>query len=251
MVSCEDTDRLVTAYLDAEVSSEQRRGIEEHLAACPPCARRARVEGTARRVLMVRAESLSVRAPAGLRERCTALAPGPARSRWRAVPAWRRMSLATASLAVLVLAGALVYGVAAHSATLLAAELTLDHMKCFALFEPRGAHADPAAVAGQLEKDYGWHLAVPGSLPSERLTLLGARRCFSTDGSVAHVLYRHDGHPVSLFMMPRTTRDPARVAMGGRVTQIWSRGDVTYVLLGDESDRDMPAVATYFQSARF
>jgi anti-sigma factor (TIGR02949 family) len=248
MVSCQDVDRLMTEYLDAEVSGEQRRGIEDHLSACPPCSRRARAEATARRVVMVRAARLSPPAPALLRERCAALAPKPARSRWFARPFAGRLGLASASAAALAVA-ALTYGIVSHSPTLLAAELTLDHVKCFALFEPRASRADPEEVARQLTADYGWHLRVPDGLPREHLALLGARRCLSTDGQVAHVLYRHAGRPVSLFMMPRTSRPEARVALAGRVATIWSHGNTTYVLLGDEGEREMQPIADHFRTA--
>jgi anti-sigma factor RsiW len=143
------------------------------------------------------------------------------------------------------------HGIVTHSPTLLVAELTLDHLKSFALFEPRATQADPSAVASGLQANYGWQFDVPGSLPREHLTLLGARRCFSTDGQVAHVMYRHDGRPVSLFMMPRASRAAARVAVPGHVARIWSRAATTYVLLGSESEPELQAVATYFQSGRF
>jgi anti-sigma factor RsiW len=164
---------------------------------------------------------------------------------------WRVVGLATSSLIVVGLAATMAHGIVTHSPTLLVAELTLDHLKCFALFEPRATQVDPSAVASGLQADYGWQLDVPGSLPREHLTLLGARRCFSTDGQVAHVMYRHDGRPVSLFMMPRTSREAARVAVAGHVARIWSRASTTYVLLGSESEPELQAVATYFQSARF
>ena len=61
------------------------------------------------------------------------------------------------------------------------------------------------------------------------------------------MLYRHAGRPVSLFMMPRTTRPETKVAIAGRVASIWSHGDTTYVLLGDESERDLQAIT--YQSA--
>ena len=248
MASCQDIDRLITPYLDDELSGQERHRVDEHLAVCQPCGRRAKAEGAARRVLMVRAASLSPRAPAGLRERCASMAPRSGRLRWWAVPGWRRFSLASASVATLVFAAVLSYGVVSHSPALMAAELSLDHLKCFAFFEPRGAHPDPEAVARQLEQDYGWRLRVPGDLPSQQLTLLGARRCLSTDGRVAHVLYRHAGRPVSLFMMPRTTRPEARVAFGDRVVTTWSRGGTSYVLLGDETEREMQPIAAYFKS---
>jgi len=248
MVSCHDVDRLMTPYLDAEVEGPQRRAIDEHLSACQPCARRAKAEAAARRVLMIKSSDLCGRAPARLRERCAALAPRPARQpRW-SLTGWRRLSAVSATAAVLLVAGVLAIGISSHSPTLLAAELSLDHMKCFALFEPKVAQADAKAVARQLEADYGWRFGVPESRPALQLSLLGARRCFSTDGSVAHVLYRHAGRAVSLFMMRRTTNPAARVGIGGRVATIWSRRDTTYVLLGDETEADLQPIAEYFKA---
>ena len=250
MESCQDVSRLITPYLDGEAVEVDRQAVDAHLRACQPCERRAAAEGTARRVLMVKAASLSVTAPEALRVRCAALAPTPKKQR-RWVPlGWRAVSLATASLVVAGLAGTLLYGVVTHSPTVLAAELTLDHLKCFALFEPRVAEAEAAAVAKQLEADYGWRLEVPASSPTDRLTLIGARRCLSTDGRVAHVLYRHNGKPVSLFMMPGTSRPETRIAVAGHVARVWARGDTTYVMVGSESEPDLRPVAAYFQSAR-
>jgi anti-sigma factor (TIGR02949 family) len=254
MLSCEDVDRRLTAYLDAEVDGVERRGIEQHLTACPPCSRRAAAEQTAKRVVAVRARALSLaHAPAGLRARCAALAPSsvgaspPAFAAWWSATAWRRLGLASAAVAVLLFA-VLAVGVVSHSPTLLAAELRLDHMKCFAFFEPRAAHADPLAVAAQLEHDYGWRCRVPGSEPAQRLTLLGARRCLSTDGQVAHVLYRHGGRPVSLFMVPQTSHPETRVDVAGRVAVIWSSDKTTFVALGDESEHDLQPVFEYLKA---
>ena len=150
---------------------------------------------------------------------------------------------------MLVFAAVLTYGVVSHSPTLLAAELSLDHLKCFALLRAqRRARRPRRRWPRQLEQDYGWRLRVPGDLPSQQLTLLGARRCLSTDGQVAHVLYRHAGRPVSLFIMPRTTRPEARVARRRAASsRIWSRGDTSYVLLGDETERELQPIAEYFK----
>jgi anti-sigma factor RsiW len=251
MAGCQDVGRLLTPYLDAEVEAADRQAVEAHLRTCQPCARRAAAEDAARRVLMVRAATLSVRAPGGLRQRCEALAPKRLERPWWGTVSWRMLGLASASLVVVALGTTIAYGIATHSQALLVAELALDHVKCFALFEPHVAQADPAVVARQLEADYGWRLAVPAGSPRDRLTLLGARRCYSTDGQVAHVLYRHAGRPVSLFMMPGTAREASSVAMAGHLARIWSRGDTTYVLVGSESEPDLQPVAAYFQSARF
>jgi anti-sigma factor RsiW len=245
MLRCEEARRLLTPYVDDEVAAAERQALEQHLGACPPCSSRAAAERTARRVMLLRGRTLSPRAPDALRRRCASLAPGPRRaSAW---PGWRRLSLASGSLAVVVLAAVIGIGVATASPSLLAAELTLDHLKCFALFEPRDAAPDPGVVASRLAAAYGWRLAIPGSLAREQLTLMGARRCFSTDGTVAHVLYRHAGRPLSFFVMPGRAREAARVAMAGHVARIWSRGETTYVLLGSTSDPGLDSVAAYFQ----
>ena len=250
MGSCQDVGRLITPYLDGEVGAADRLAVDAHLRVCQPCARRVDAEATARRVVMVKAASLAVAAPNALRQRCAALAPRPKAQLGWVVLGWRAVSLATASLVVLGLAGTLLYAVVTHSPTMLAAELALDHVKCFALFEPRVAAPDAATVASQLEADYGWRLNVPASSPADRLTLIGARRCLSTDGRVAHVLYRHNGRPVSLFMMPGTSRPEARIALAGHVARVWTRGDTTYVMIGSESEPDLRPVAAYFQSAQ-
>jgi anti-sigma factor RsiW len=250
MGNCQDLGRLITPYLDAEAGAGDRQAVDAHVRVCRPCARRVAAEQTARRVVMVKAASLSVTAPDALRQRCAALAPASKGERRWALLGWRAVSLVTASLVVVGLAGTLVYAVVTHSPTVLAAELALDHVKCFALFEPRVAGADAASVASQLEADYGWRLDVPASSVADRLTLIGARRCLSTDGRVAHVLYRHNGKPVSLFMIPGTARAESRIAVAGHVARIWTRGDTTYVMVGSESEPDLRPVAAYFQSAR-
>jgi anti-sigma factor RsiW len=252
MATCQDVDRRMTPYVDAELAVTERQDVEGHLRTCRSCAGRAAAEGAARRVMMGRAAMLSVSAPDALRERCIGLAPKRrTRPWWGGAVALRTLSLATASLVVAGLAGTLVYAIATGSPTLLAAELALDHVKCFALFEPRVAAADATAVARQLEADYGWRLNVPAGSPADRLILLGARRCLSTDGRMAHVLYRHNGRPVSLFMMPGRTRPEARMAVAGHVARVWTRGDTTFVMVGSESEPELQPIATYFQAARF
>jgi anti-sigma factor RsiW len=251
MATCHDLDRLLTSYLDAEAGAADRQAVERHLGECPPCARRAAAEGAARRVVTVRAAVLAIPAPEALRRRCAALAPGARSAGWWIAMGWHPAVLAAASAVMIGLAATVGYGVVTDSPTLLVAELTLDHLKCFALFEPREARGDPAAVAREMQADYGWQVGVPGSLPGAHLTLIGARRCYAITGRMAHVMYRHEGRAVSLFVLPGTSRVAARVELAGHVARIWSRHANTYVLLGSEGEPALQRVATYFQSAGF
>jgi anti-sigma factor RsiW len=64
-------------------------------------------------------------------------------------------------------------------------------------------------------------------------------------------MYRHDGRPVSLFMMPGKARESSSMATAGHAARIWSQNGTTYVLVASESQPDLQPVAAFFQSARF
>jgi anti-sigma factor RsiW len=78
------------------------------------------------------------------------------------------------------------------------------------------------------------------------LVLLGARRCLSHDGTVAHLMYRHAGRPVSLFVMPNENHRAADLTLAGYPSHVWTRGDLTYVLVASEPDESLRPVTAYF-----
>jgi anti-sigma factor RsiW len=249
-VRCQDVDSLLTPYVDGETPPADRQRVATHLGECRPCAVKARMEDAAHRVMQVRAASLATPAPAALAARCRALASRrpAARGAWAA--AWRSVMLGTAT-ALLVLTAVVGYAAASHSPSLLVAGLTLDHLKCFAFLEGRSGPPDPAALAARLERDYGWRIAVPASLSGERLDLVGARRCLSTDGTIAHVMYRHEGRPVSLFILPESARLRMTTSFAGYPARVWSTDDRTFILVASESDATLQPIARYFQAAAY
>jgi anti-sigma factor RsiW len=227
-------DRLAT-YVDRLLSADERQEIDRHLASCPPCRAAALAEEGARTVLRERASTLRSEAlPPGLRSRCEAIArehvkPAPART-WRVVP----VSM-TAVLTLFI--ATVVFSLATQqSDTLLAAQLTADHSKCFSLFVPTGAPtADPGRLEQMLLDDYGWKVRVPPSSPQDGVQLIGARRCLYADGRIPHVMYRVNGQDVSLFMLDGVARNDADVTAFGHRSRIWSRGGTTYVLVGPDA----------------
>lgn len=250
-MNCHEVAPLLTPYVDGELPPAERAPIVDHLARCEPCAARAASEQAARRLVRLRARLLAVPAPDPLRARCAALAKpsrAPGRPRWFA---WHHLGLATATGVLVALTGLVGYAAASHSPTMLVAGLTLDHLKCFAFSSNDPRPADAHALEAGLERDYGWRLAVPAGASRERLTLVGARRCFSTDGSIAHVLYRHAGRPVSLFVLPDRVHRAAAMSIAGHPARIWSQGGRTFVLVGSETDAGLQPVARYFLSAAY
>jgi hypothetical protein len=148
-----------------------------------------------------------------------------------------------------VLVAALIFGVATQSPRLLAAEMTLDHLKCFALFDRNGDRPAAREVEAAVHDRFGWKISLPAEGMPGDLALLGARRCLSHDGSVAHLMFRHGGRPLSLFVMPNERHRPADLRLAGHPSHIWTRGDLTYVLVASEPDETLRPVMAYFTRA--
>ena len=134
------------------------------------------------------------------------------------------------------------------SATVLAAQLVADHVKCFFTTADRGP-LDPVQVGDRLKDQYGFDVPVPASSPAIGLRLVGARRCLSGDGRTAHLLYSWNGESISLYVIPDDNRPAADVHVMGHDERIWSRHNRTYVLVSPETARDVAPVVGYMQRA--
>jgi anti-sigma factor RsiW len=236
MPSCREVDSLVTPYVDGEVTAAERAMVEGHMAACPPCRQRADAEATARQTL--RARGCPPCAPPQLLSRCRKTTTPIGRLTCTYSPA----TLSIFAAAVLMAGGVSAYGVTRFSPTVLAAQLTLDHVKCFAA-HPSTQPVDARATEDQFAEDYGWRLHVPVAPASDGLTLVGMRRCFCAEGTAAHVMYRYNGKPVSLYVLPDVTHPSATADVFGENAVIWADRDMTFVLLGKESPSVMRQLA--------
>jgi anti-sigma factor RsiW len=249
--TCADIEPLVTALVDGEAAPDERAAVAEHLAACRVCRSRADAERGARAILRARAPELRVQAPPAVRERCRAAAasrPAPVSraAAWRRHPVAVPMTIA-ATLAML-LGGLTISSLSDRLQVALAAQLTLEHVKCFAFARPAGT-TDPGPVAASLEREYGWSVKVPGGSPDQRLELLGARRCLYSEGQMAHLMYRLGGRPLSLFVL-FDARHPEHVfEIMGHEAIVWTDQGRTYALVGPDSPTEMQRVATYVRSA--
>jgi len=255
MSSCRTIDPLVTPYVDGNIPDADRRRVDEHLQACPPCHSRVAAERAMKEALCrCRAVLADEHAPASLRARCLALTSSrqsPVAShqsdRRPATGDWRLFALA-ASL-VLIVASAFIYQLTAGSTRVLAAELTADHMKCFALNAVLGTHDLPSAVEGTMSSSFGWHMRLPADPASVGLELVGARPCLYGEGKIAHIMYRHAGRPVSLFMLPKDARAPEVVSVFGHQARIWCVGDRTFVMIAREPRQQVERLAEWMQAS--
>jgi anti-sigma factor RsiW len=246
MSDCRRTVERLSPYVDHLLPPTEHADVERHLAICPPCRSAALAESGARTVLREKAPALKVEPlPPGLRGRCEALARE--HTRRTSAFAWTRIVPVSLSAVLVVFTATALFALATQrSDTLLAAQLTADHAKCFKLFAgPESATSDAAYLQRMLLEHYGWDVHVPPSSPADGVQLIGARRCLYADGRVPHVMYRVNGEDVSLFMLEGVVRDAADVTSLGHRSRIWSRDGTTYVLVSPASAGDLTDAARY------
>ena len=260
---------MVTPYVDDELPAAERMLVDEHLLQCPPCHSRVAAESAVHDLMRARKPGLTAeRASATLHAQCTGLAnrsdgasaarlrPGVPRSPARAIRGWwdapwrlRGAPLALTASLVLLVGGAFLYLATQYSARLLAAELCADHMKCFAANNLLGTHEAPAAVESSMLSAFGWRLRLPAQFDASGLELVGARRCFYGEGKVAHLMYRDQGRPVSIYMLPKSVRPEELVETLGHEVAIWSSGDRTFVLITRGSRDEVQQMASFVKGA--
>jgi anti-sigma factor RsiW len=261
MPNCSFIDPLVTPYVDGELAGADRDAVADHLRLCPPCHSRVAAERAVRSVIRDRRSALIAPcAPASLRVACASLTTrgtpaGAVRSLtpaeratgaiWRA----RLTPIALAASLVFVVGGAFVYDLTDKSARVLAAELTADHVKCFAMNSLFGTQQAAPTVESSMMSGFGWRMHLPDNPAGAGLELVGSRPCLYPEGKIAHIMYRHLGRPVSLFMLPKSQRSRELVEVLGHEAAIWCVGNRTFVLIARAPKQDVEQMASYVQAS--
>jgi anti-sigma factor RsiW len=248
-MDCQQIEGSLAAVADNGATADQAARVARHLESCAPCRDLLQAQTTARAVLRARAAQLSVPAPLGLRTRIAASARAE-RGPSSATPGLRIRLSAFAAAAVLALTvGAILLPVVtSRSTVVLAAQLALDHLKCFVIDgDASGPQISKAEAEATIERDHGWRANVPASV--DGLELMAVRHCLYGDGLAAHVLYRAAGHPVSLFILPGLARPAAQLNVLGHDQVVWTQGDRTYVLVSPAGTMaGLARVASYVQN---
>lgn len=262
MSDCSSIDPLVTPYVDGELPAADREAVAQHLRSCPPCRARVVVEQAVRDLVRARQPALQRdRASDTLRAKCAMLGDSRGSSGARGAEGakgserttrgdWRTRAapLALAATLVLVVAGASFYQITARSTPVMAAELAADHVKCFLLQDLIGTEQPAGAVEDALASKFGWPVHLPERPDRAALELVGERTCLYGQGRVAHIMYRHEGRPVSLFMLPNDTRKDEMLDTLGHGAAVWSVGGRTFVLIAREPKVDFERMALFVRT---
>jgi len=259
ITNCRDLEAHLAPYVDGEAPPATRRAIDAHLDACPPCRDHAETEAAARDLVRSHRDSLAARAPESLRARCREMAQSPISidtpqstirqspisNRQSALRRWAPLSLA--ATLVLAVAGVFLFGLN-DRVEALAASLAVDHVKCFKVSDG-DRHADAAGAERRWQTDQGWPIVVPETSPAEQLTLVDVRRCFTTDGRSAHMMYRWRGAPLSLYVLPESIGRDRVVDKMGHEAVIWCANSRTYALVtGEGHAGDLAPIVEYMKA---
>jgi anti-sigma factor RsiW len=250
MKTCAEIEPLTTRFVDAVAPAVERERVEQHLDECPRCRGQVVAEQRARAVVRAHGDALIERASPALRARCRA-ASASARLARRALPLLSRSGwpMALAATVVLAIAGVVLYGLVLYPTEAVAAQLTLDHLKCFALFEEPSALV-PADVQAALKSRYGFEVSLPDVEHADGLALVGGRRCIYLEGTVAHLLYRSGAIQVSLFVLPPGTKlGHTDLDVLGHTAVAFTRAGRTWVVLARSPRADVERIATVFGRA--
>lgn len=248
--ACSRLNPLVTPYVDGELSEAERQQVDRHLRACPPCHSRVAAERAVHELIRAQRDALAAPcASSALRARCSDHArrvdhTGATTTGW---VAWRTQfaPLAAAASLVFIVGTAFVYQLTAANSRVMAAELAADHMKCFAVSGILNMHEEASTVESAMWSGFGWRMHLPDR--DAGLELVGSSQCMYGEGRVAHIMYRHNGEPLSVFMLPRATRAQELVQVLGHKAAIWCDGDRTFVLVAREPREEVERMASLVQ----
>ena len=159
----------------------------------------------------------------------------------------RWIPLSVAATAVLAVAGVFMAGQQERLQAAFAAQLAIDHEKCFHEFGVGHVPMDQAQAEAHLAADHGLRVPVSVSTPAEEIALVDVRSYDYDGGGMAHLLYEVEGRPVSLFVIPDTQQADASLEVVDHQARLWSNDAAAYVLVGQEAAADMDKVAAYMR----
>jgi anti-sigma factor RsiW len=240
MTDCDRIDSLVTPYVDGDISPADAGAVRRHLQRCAACSSRVQAEQAVHGLMQTHRDALScAEASVALRHRCAAIHIAQASVLWQ----WRTLA---AAAGVVLVTGICLYQLTEHSTRVMAATLTADHVKCFRVVNHvLDTEEDASSVQESMAARFDWQAQLPAHPERADLELIGARPCVYPQGLAAHIMYRHHGHPVSLFMLPQGAREEEVVDVMGYRAAVWSVGTRTFVLIAEEPAADVERLISF------
>jgi anti-sigma factor RsiW len=262
MLSCQDCEHYLTAFLDHELEVKVSLDIQAHLHACMPCTQRLEVERTLRQFIRQHGRVAPLAEDIKRRLIQRAMQPLPVLPWWRRLGASQPVQdfvkgVAAAAVILLVLSyflanspGDKIVQKFLQETSMAYWTYTTQHMP------PEVESTDDAVVTQWITSRMGYPFKVP-CITDGATQLLGGRLCRIADRKSATLIYKRNGVDVLLFAfkgeplsLPATPTRHLKdqgfyiQSVGGRPVAMWQRGGITYSLVGDLPSDELLRLAT-------
>lgn len=225
-MNCEETQRLLHAYIDAELDAAHSLAIEEHLQGCAACTRD--YENNRRLRAALKEGSFYFQAPASLQKRVQLVLPKVERTpRPARLASWPWLS--AAALLLLLLGGLGFWGF-----TQLHSNAATDNHMAQAVIDSHERSlvdnhlvdilsTDPNTLKVWFESKLGFSPPVI-NLTLHGYALVGGRLDFLNNQAVAAIVYKQGNHVINLFAWPATQNVNLRViSLQGYYITAWTK----------------------------
>lgn len=206
-MQCKDLRALVQRYVDDELPPDTRLAVEEHINGCADCQKLADEERSWQRT--IRHAGAYYTAPDALRRQVGQMA----RRRAVAGTGLRVWAMAASLLLAVVLSsGTTAYWLGSAGEESLTGEIVDGHVRSLL-----AGHLTDVTSSDQHTVKPWFHgrldYAPPVDDPAAQgFPLIGGRLDYLDHRSVAALVYRHDQHPINLFVFPSDEPDGTRSA---------------------------------------
>jgi anti-sigma factor RsiW len=243
--------QLLPAYVDDELSIAEALAIERHLVNCPDCQHACMEQRSVK--TLVRQHAGYVPAPAHLAQKLAAALPmekpRPAPAR-RLHFAWLNSALAIAGLCAAALGGAYYLSLSSASRQT-AEEVAFSHIRSLQadhLFDV--ASSDAHTVKPWFNGKLAFSPPVV-DLASQGFPLTGGRLEFLDGHPAAVLVYRHNRHPINLYVWPGENHDAPFQAQEYRGYHLmrWTADKMHYWAISDLAADELAVFAASLRAA--
>ena len=255
----------ISLYLDDELQEDERFLVETHIKGCPDC--RAAVDAERELISAIRNARPAYGTPASLRANVAKLLQGPGHRR-TSFPSW----MAIAACALLALGLAVSWFAAAgpfrEDRTPFVDTAVKTHLRYVEGQLPLEILSDsPEKVSAWFTGKLGFNLKLPdypqGPTEPKPYQVEGARLVGFKEDYAAYVVYRLNGHPISLLVTSDSVAKPSGgeeipweglrfhfQSVSGWKVLTWSDDGLTYALVSNLEERGQASCIVCHQDER-
>jgi anti-sigma factor RsiW len=250
-LTCAETQTLIHGYFDGELDLIRCLEIEQHLEACPTCARLHASLHSVRAA--VQNSSLYFQSPSGLAKQIqSSLRRANHLDRTLRFSSRRLLALASSLAFIAVVGWGLSRALSVRPADAsLTQELVASHVRSQMLPSHRFdvASADPHTVKPWFEGKLDFSPPV-NDLVAQGFPLIGGRLDYLHGRAVAALVYQRRKHTINLFIWPSSTGDlaaPRTAKLQGFHILEWTRSGMTFCAVSDLNEAELQEFVLLFQ----